>query len=101
MAFEDKIFYNYENNLSFEEKEIEVLKEIHDVHIITDEEQEIEVPQQLVPKAKLEEKKYTYMAYGGLISASVLIAFFVLMKYTYMANGNVALQTNESKKKRN
>lgn len=100
LAFEDSLFYNHESSLNFDEKEIEVLKEIHDIHIITDEEEELEVKQPMVLKSQLEEEKYTYMAYGGLISATILIAFFVLMKYKFTAKAN-SVEQNESRKKRN
>jgi len=86
--------------LTFNEKEIEILKEIQDIHIINDEE-EIDISQTLVPKSRLEEEKYIFMVYGGLISATVLIAFLVLMKYKFMANVNATNQQTDSRRKRN
>jgi len=97
LSFDDKIFYDNEKSLSFDEKEIEILKEIHDLEIVSDEE-ELEEKEILVSKAKLEDEKYKYMIYGGIISASVLITFYILLKIGYISKYNPSEKNN---KKRN
>lgn len=95
--FNEGIFYNEKESLVFSKEEMELLKEIHDIHIIPDEDDEIK-EEEMIPKSVAEQEKNKYIIYGALISAAILILFLVTLKVGIVSK--IETEKNDSRKKR-
>jgi len=70
--FDDKVFFNKNENLIFDIKELEKLDEIHDVKAENKEQSQAQQGEMISLKA-YEEEKQAFMIYGATVAALALV----------------------------